>query len=502
MITNMKKIQYKKLTIIIILIGILIRFYLASVHHVSGDACWHLSVSRFLVENKKLPLFEPLGRQEPFWAPPLFHIMAAFLYLAFGIYNPRTAEFGIKLLSPIFGSLTLMLVYLINRKLFNEKITFFSMLFTTFIPIFIDYHVFSYVDGTLTFFSVLSIYFALEDKFVKSSVAAGLAALTKYNGIFVLPILIYITYKNTKNKRILIKKLAIIFLVPILIASPWFIRNYVNFGNPFWPLMNFIFHGIGTNIFASAELQKFSLARIFNVNSIIFTYLAIFGVPDGNYKNIFFFKMPYIKILFTIWMLATLFFILPFARSFSSKDKSKSRFLLIWILSYAMVLVLYIGNVGWTATRFFLPAIPALGMLYGMGMDNINFKWKSLNRIFYFVVFLIVIGFIFAESAKIVLASREWGKYKEDFAWIRENTGKNDLILPGDQCLAYYTHRGTLSQTSENLKKADYVFVNQNFNLEKRSIIKSDLLKEVEYNNYKVAYSNQKTGTTIYSKSS
>src|SRR3989338_3339373 len=152
---------YKKLTIIVILIGIILRFALAFVYSISGDSCWQLSASRFLAENKKFPLFEPLGRDEPFWAPPLFHIMAAFLYSLFGIYGPNAAEFGMKMLSPLFGSLTLVLAYLISKKLFDEKITFYSMLFTSFIPIFIDYHVFSYIDGTLAFFVVLSIYFSL-----------------------------------------------------------------------------------------------------------------------------------------------------------------------------------------------------------------------------------------------------------------------------------------------------------------------------------------------------
>ena len=74
---------YRRLTFIIIVIGIILRFILALIYTVSGDACWQLSASRFLAENKKFPLFEPLGRQEPFWAPPFFHILAAFVYSVF-----------------------------------------------------------------------------------------------------------------------------------------------------------------------------------------------------------------------------------------------------------------------------------------------------------------------------------------------------------------------------------------------------------------------------------
>lgn len=485
--------DYKKWTIFVIIIGIAARFVLASMYTVAGDACWHFSVSRFIAENGKIPLFEPFGRDEPFWAPPLFHIMAAFMYKAFGIFS--SAEFGMKMLSPLFGSLTLIFVYFINKKLFGEKITFYSMLFTTFIPIFMDYHIFGYIDGAITFFAVLSIYFALCDRYIKSSIAAGFAALTKYNGIFVLPLLIYIAYKNTKNKKLLIKKSAVILLVPILIASPWFVRNYINFGNPFWPLLNFIFHGSETSAFESADLQSFKLQNIININSIMFTYLAIFGVPDGNFANIFFFNIPYLEILFTIWFLGTLLFILPFVKCFSTNNKTK-RLLSIWILSYVAILILYIGNVGWTATRFFLPAIPALGMLYGIGFSGISFRDKKI-KVFRIIIFAIIIGFIVTEAVKLTLATREWKLYKDDFEWMKKNTKKDDIIIPGRHCLSYHLNRGTLNPKIENLKKADYIWVNLNFNLERRAIVPNEILKLAKENNYEKVYENKKTGTSI-----
>ena len=357
-----KYFNYKKWAIAVIIIGIAIRFILASVYTVAGDACWQLSASRFIAENKRFPLFEPLGRDEPFWPPPLFHIIAAFLYSVFSIFGANAAEFGMKMLSPALGSLTLVFVYLISKRLFSHKIAFYSIVFTAFIPMFMDYNIFSYIDGIITFFAVLSIYFALNGKYIKSSIAAGLAALTKYNGIFVVPLLIYIAYKSTKKRDLLLKKILLIIIIPAIIASPWFLRNYFNFGNPFWPFMNFIFNGLGTSAFDSADLQAFNFANILSINSIIFPYLAIFGVPDGNYANIFFFNIPNIRLLFAFWLLGTIFFLLPLAKSCYIKDKAKRNILLVWILSYAFVVLMYIGNVGWTAGRFFMPAIPALGM--------------------------------------------------------------------------------------------------------------------------------------------
>lgn len=491
------KIDYKKLTFAVITIAILLRFFLASVHSVSGDACWQLSASRFIAENGRIPLNENFGRQEPFWAPPLFHIMAAFMYKLFSFSG--FAEFGMKMLSPLLGSMTLIFIYLINRRLFSEKITFYSMLFTSFIPIFIDYHVFGYVDGAITLFAVVSIYFALEGKYIRSSIAAGLCAMTKYNGIFIVPLLAYITYKKTANKRIFLKRLFVILAIISLIAAPWFIRNYARFNNPVWPFLNFIFNGMGTSGFESADVQSFSFSRIFHLNSVIYTYLAVFGVPDGNFSNIFFFNIPNIEILLGFWLAATLFFMIPLINGMRPRNDA-SKIIWIWILSYAFVLALYIGNSSWSAARFFIPAIPALGMLWGIGISGMNFKSSMLKRLFFVLIFLSITGFVAAETTKIYLASGEWKSYSTDFEWIRQNTKETGLILPGAQCLSYYTGRGTLKPSFENAQKADYIFANKNFRLEPRSIISQNILDDARNRGYVEVYENKNTGTSIYSR--
>ena len=46
--------KYTKLAIIVIIIAGLVRFFLALIYHVSGDACWHFSAGRFIAENGKV----------------------------------------------------------------------------------------------------------------------------------------------------------------------------------------------------------------------------------------------------------------------------------------------------------------------------------------------------------------------------------------------------------------------------------------------------------------
>ena len=500
------EIGYKKLTIAVIIIGVILRFSLAPIYSVSGDACWQLSASKFIAENKRLPLYENLGRDEPFWTPPLFHILSALMYIGAVPFGNAASNFAIKLLSPILGSLTLLLAFLICKKLLDDKTAFYSMIFVTFLPIFVDYHVFGYIDGTVTFFVVASIYFALCKRCFISSVFAGLAGLSKYNGLFVVPLLLFMAFENSKNKRLLCKRVALIITIPLIISAPYIARNYANFKNPIWPFANFLFNGKDTSSFESIDVKSFKLGNIFSVNSVVFNYLAIFGVPDGNPGNIFFFNIAFIKLLAALWLFGTLLFVLPFLKSLKAsydKEKQNRRFFLVWIFSYAAVLVLYIGNAGFSSARFFLPAIPALGMLYGVGCKNmIETKKAAKFRIsplfFNIILFSIIIGLVAAECTKIYLASREWNRYGDDFDWIRKNTKKDDLIIPGAQCLYYHTQRGTLKGIAENLKNANYVFVNKNFNLERRSIASKEILEQIKKNNYRKVYENKETGTRIY----
>ena len=149
-----RPINYKKLVILVIILGTLLRFFLTFINHVSGDACWHLSVAKFVGENYEIPLFENLGRDSVFSRPPLFHIIAATFYNIFGIFGESAADLGLKMVSPFSGSLTLILFYFLTRKFFDEKISFIAVLVLAFLPLHIYYSTLSYVESTVGLYSL------------------------------------------------------------------------------------------------------------------------------------------------------------------------------------------------------------------------------------------------------------------------------------------------------------------------------------------------------------
>ena len=486
--------KYTRYSIYTIILFSFVVLTLASIYHVSGDGCWYIPVGKFIATHEKFPLFEPLGRDEPFWSPPLYHSFIAAVYYSFNSFNHNIANFAIKFVSPIFGILALIFSFLVIKKLMNPKIAFYSTIFLAFVPIFIDYSVISYVESMLVFFVVLSVYFLINNKIFWSGIAAGLSILTKYNGAFIIPVLIYILYKKSDNKKLFCRNSLIIIALSFLVASPWLIRNWILLGNPVWPFLNFIFNGYQLKSYSSLNF-----ANVINPMLVVTTYLGIFGVPDGNFTLLSFVNAPHLKFLLAVWLAGTLIFIIPlFALLYRKiKDaKTEKKIFIVWILVHITLFVLYVMNVGLFVSRIILPAFPAVALFWAMGFDKLlNTKFK---KIIILLTFLVVCGFVFTAFAKTYIASNAWGRYQKDFEWVKSNTGADAIFIAHGQCVPYNIERTSIYLGKDNIKNANYIWVNQNFNLDRRSIFDGKTLKFIQSQNYAVVYSNKTTGTIIY----
>ncbi len=507
--------KYTKYSIYIIILFSIIVLSLTSFYHVSGDGCWHIQAGKFIGKNFWIPLLEPIGRDEPFWSPPLYHIIVALVYHLFSAFNNNIADFAIKFISPIFGVLSLIFSFLVIKKLFNTRIAFYSLLFLASIPIFIDYSILSYVEMTLVFFIVLSIYFLIINRVVLAGIAVGLSILTKYNGIFIIPVLVCMLYHYYKkssdknqgkiSKRLLYRNALIIILLPLVISSPWFVRNWILLGNPVWPFLNFFFHGL--------ELKSYTNLNFLNlINQDLFkaTYFGIFGVPDGNYSLFSFFNIPYFWFLFSIWLVGTLLFLMPlliWALNYRKymKDYPQIKFLVLWCLSYLLLFFLYVINVGVLVSRIILPIFPALAIFWALGLQKIIGDKPNKNlriaKIAFVIIFAIVIGFIFTEAIKVIVASKSWNFYKQDFDWVKFNTHADAIFVVNGQCIPYNIERKSLYFNKDNLSKADYLWLNQKFRLDRISILDANTIRLIESKNYRIVYKNKETGTVIYKTS-
>ena len=268
------------------------------------------------------------------------------------------------------------MVYMILKLFFDKKNTFYGMLFAAFLPINMSYGIIAYADSTLAFFIIASVYYALKNRIYLSSFSLSFAILTKYTGIVITPLLLYMIFK--KNRKSFLKYWSLLLIIVALVSMPWYIRNWIYLKNPVYPVLNSLFHGveIGTTF------PSFDFSRLISINSVIFPFLEFFGVPDGHPSNIFFFKMPLMPVLLTIWLIATILFILPIFFGFKLK-KGQRNMALIWLLSFLFMGVLHILNVGWSIGRRLIPVVTALAFFWGTGINNII--KKVIHKKFIFV---------------------------------------------------------------------------------------------------------------------
>ena len=157
-----------------------------------------------------------------------------------------------KFIHYFFALLTAWLIYKYLKNRTNSNYATIGSLFFLSIPIIVKLSITVYVDLGLTFFTTASLLliFAWLDSDYKlrylifAGIFCGLAVGTKYNGLislFLLPLFVPVLYIRSKggidvsNSKSIGFSL-IFFAAAILIASPWFIRNYVWTGNPIYPL--------------------------------------------------------------------------------------------------------------------------------------------------------------------------------------------------------------------------------------------------------------------------
>lgn len=150
-----------------------------------------------------------------------------------------TSQLASRLAAVIFGSLSIVVVFLVSREFFNERTSLIAALLLALSPFAIK-NMLSEMDSFVLFFIMLGVYFFLiglkSDKtkfYAISGVFFGLGLMTKlYTPFFILSIIIYAFYINKKktgniiDKKIL-KKLLVFLVIAGIFAIPALTHNYL-----------------------------------------------------------------------------------------------------------------------------------------------------------------------------------------------------------------------------------------------------------------------------------
>jgi 4-amino-4-deoxy-L-arabinose transferase-like glycosyltransferase len=289
-------------------------------------------------------------------------------YQVFGVSN-----FATRLCSPIFGALSLVLVFYLGKKLYNRPVGFLAALvlgtFTTF-------YVFArhaMLDVSFVFFILASIYFLiLSEKTEKANRYAalsglffGLALMTKQIQALLIPLIIFAYLVLTKRSlRFLFTKPFKLFLgVGLLVFSPWLIYMTLRFGADFWQSF-FVFSGI---MRASTPIEGHVGGYLF-----YFSYLV-------NNENLF-------------WVI-----LLPFSAGLCAfnaviKRLKEDTLILAWMSIVLVVFTLIQTKLEW----YILPAFPAFAIAIS------SFLYQLLKKI------PLAIRLLLSKVLEVVEIAKSW----------------------------------------------------------------------------------------------
>jgi len=171
--------------------------------------------------------------------PPLLMWLITISYQLFGVTN-----FATRFFIPFFSVLSLVFVFYLGKKLYNQTVGFLSAIVLGTFTTFYSFSRHAMIDIPLVCFIVASLYFFIlgtEEKgnikySLLSGVCFGLAFLTKQTGALLIPliIIVYLLLTRRKINFLLTKQFLLLLGTSFLIIKPWLIYMTARFGIDFW----------------------------------------------------------------------------------------------------------------------------------------------------------------------------------------------------------------------------------------------------------------------------
>lgn len=360
-----------------------------------------------------------------------------------------------RMLSIIFGAASIFILFLIGKKLYNEKIGLLSsFLYGLSMPV-LAYFRLAIFDAFLSFFILLSVYFFLVGKEKQSWFFGGFAFGVKYAGIILVPIFLFWHIINKKFELKKALKNICIFALGFLLTNfaALLMWDYVSPNKGLFIKVPTI---LKTFLYQTYAQGVFNMSAFFNNMS--------------SYMNIMYYQIGILSILIFI---ASSCFLLK------KKDKN-GVFLIFW----SAVAFLFASRLP-SMTRYLIPMLPAFFIVISYGIFeiyNMGKRARLLSISLAVILSLIMIYNIAAIHPYYLLFGYEngfentgaslYGQYtKESIDFINENTAPSDKIYWN----AFSWHPPSFKPSkysiilkrnaTENITEADYFMLDLEYKL-------------------------------------
>lgn len=311
-----------------------------------------------------------------FRAPLLPYILSILYFLKL--------SFLVNLFIPLIGALAVIFIFILGKKLFNEKVGFYSAIFLALTPLCVVYSAKILTGVLFTFFVLLtfiSFWKGYEEDSKKYKILFGfflaLSLLTRYTALWIIPIFLFYFLIRDKSLKFLKDKylwysIGIFFLTLV----PWFVYGFLVYNNP---IGAFIHGGQAAAYWGGIQAWNFFFSNWWHMFSII-GFIFILSLIYVLYKKEFIKKEIYL--------------------------------LLIWF-GFFLGIAIFIPH---KEDRFILAIVPPICLLSGFLINKIK-KYKKL--ILLGIIFILVFS----------LASQFYHTYRDSY------TGTNSCFLEGNNFL-------------------------------------------------------------------
>jgi len=327
-----------------------------------GDEGFHTRMSQYMAENNEYPVYNPIETtkldKRGFARPPLWELLEGGFYSVFGF-----SEIIVKFLTPFISSvLTGLTVYILVKRIYNERIGVLSSIISVTFPVIVTYAVLFYVDTLFVFyFSLFAFLLILGVKtenrkyMMLSGVFGAFAFLTKIVGVFIFIILGLVLMYNLIKSRQEFRKIIKLYSLPLIVMSifvlSFLLRNLIYYETPLCtaPLDT-------TNCDAIKYTTKYTFSQVVEqagTNIPLFKFGAYDFILFA-YGNIWFIGITFLGGLFLLWkknenkaLIGIVLFslLILFLRLFDARTEDVARWTLAWSPVIAVVSSMYLSEV-------------------------------------------------------------------------------------------------------------------------------------------------------------
>ncbi|HID62047.1 MAG TPA: phospholipid carrier-dependent glycosyltransferase [Anaerolineae bacterium] len=373
-----------------------------------------------------------------------------------------------KLIHYTYGLLTLLALFAFARRYFNRKVAWLSMAILYSIPSLVLVSTWAYVDLGLIFYEFTAFYalmrwLEVRDKpfgsaqgrrwLALTAILCGLALGVKYTGV-ILPItlaLIIASKLRPEGRRETGRALLLFGLLAIVVASPWYLKNFFSTGNPVYP---FLFGGTYWDEFRAWWYSRAGTGLAFTAPWRLLiapwemTVLGIQGTENYD-ATIGPILLTVVPLLALVW------------RKIASEERRVIGYaFLVCLVQYLFWLYGVAQSALLIQTRLLFPIFALLALLAGYTVDKLAILTKRAFSLQWFVttVLLLALGLNAVSSAlhfisdsplpylagfesKESYLTRHLGLYYTTVAHISENLPPSARILFLWEPRSYYCQR-------------------------------------------------------------